>query len=121
MPNHPDYKETKWYKRHVEEARSDPNTRKLRIAGHHAILNNGGYYILTPIKDKLEGREFKTLIDGHKRDLKITEVYPHCVIAEYTIVGALDELEHTLRVGFSIPELMEKHIISCSMGYCEVI
>ena len=121
MPNIGNYKESDWYKNKIEETRSDANTRKLRIAGYRKFLDGDSNYILTPIRKQLRGHKFVMLVDGKKRNCVITNVYPHCVLARYRVKSALSNEKHVFRIGMSIPDLMEKHIIDCSGGYCRYI
>lgn len=121
MANHPNYKNTEWYKELRENSRSNSNTRAIRTVQKKRIDRKPGNYILTPISGGLIGKIIKVGMGDNKREFVINEVYPFMVTAVYRGLSIMGEEPFEIKEGFSIPDLMEHHIISCDTGFCELI
>ncbi len=78
---------------------------------------------ISDLKDQLIGKTFKFGVTGSdkvvEKRIRISEVYPHCVICEYPY-GHFPNVGW-MKIGISVADLIEKGIISFNKGYPEVI
>ena len=96
-------------------------TRLLRTQtkGYNTIPTRDPRLLHCP---ELIGRKLKVMVPGEfvsvGKTVTIKELFPYMALATYK---AGPENEHDIKIGLSIADLVEKHVLTYKNGYPEVI